>query len=158
MPSSQFYFLVVFTAELAPFSISHSWSNAQAAQSRWHRWLTWVVIFLEASQFTLIVFLSGLSISYGYTGDLLLVWTTILAACGSLHHWRSLPPVLTRGLGFGSGAHPWGFVQLFPVCALLTLSWCGYHKPSHSGTSTVTIAHRSRSWPRRTRLEKVSSR
>lgn len=32
MPSSQFYFLAVLTAELAPFSISHSSSNPRAAQ------------------------------------------------------------------------------------------------------------------------------
>lgn len=32
MTSSQFYFLAVFTAELAPFSISHSLSNTQAVQ------------------------------------------------------------------------------------------------------------------------------
>lgn len=32
MPSSEFYFLVVFTAELAPFSISYPSSNTQATQ------------------------------------------------------------------------------------------------------------------------------
>lgn len=33
MLSSRFYFLTVFTAELAPFSISYPPSNTQAAQS-----------------------------------------------------------------------------------------------------------------------------
>lgn len=32
MPSSQFYFVAVFTAESAPSSISHSSSNTEAAQ------------------------------------------------------------------------------------------------------------------------------
>lgn len=178
MPSSQFCFLAVFTAELAPFSISHSSSNTRAAQRAYvgtdHFLLTWAVMSLEASQLTLMAFTSRLSISYSYTRDPLLVWTTMLAGCGSLHHWRSPPSVLAPVFGFGSGAHPWGFVQFFPVCAsfgktcflfkenygkdfggLLTLFWCGCHKPSNtepscSGTSTVTIAHRSRSWSRHT--------
>lgn len=33
MPSSEFYFLTVVTAELAPFSLSYPSSNTQAAQS-----------------------------------------------------------------------------------------------------------------------------
>lgn len=172
MPSSQFYFLAVFTAELAPFSISHPSSNTRAAQRAYagtdHLLLTWVVMSLEASQLTVMVFTSGLSTLYSYTGDPLLVGTTMLGGCGSLHHCRS-PPLLAPVLGFGSWARPWGFVRLFPVCdsfgktcflfkenygkdfgGLLTLSCCGYHKPSNtepscSGTSTVTTAHRSRS-------------
>lgn len=164
LPSSQFYFLAVFTAELAPFSSSHSLSNTQAAQRAYvgtdDFLLTWVVVSLEASQLTLMVFTSGQSALCSYTGETLLVWTTMLAGYGSLHHWLS-PPVLASGLGFGSVAHPWGFVQLFPVCdslgrtcflfkensgkdfeRLLRPSWCDYHnpsyaKPSHSGAGTV---------------------
>lgn len=71
MPSSQFYFLAVFTAELGPFSISHSSSNTQAAQRAYvstdDLLLTWVVMSLEASQQMLMVFSSGLCILYSYT-------------------------------------------------------------------------------------------
>lgn len=41
MPSSEFFFLAVSTAELAPFSISYPSSNSQAVQRElfcWHSW------------------------------------------------------------------------------------------------------------------------
>lgn len=105
----------------------------------------------------------------------------MLEGWGSLHHWCPSLSVHVPGLGFGFGAHSWGFVQLsclqqfwenlFLLRGELweglwetyntVLSWLSqsYTKPSYSGTSTVTIVHREQdlAWAYLGR-KKVSSR
>lgn len=122
MPSSQFYFVAVFTAESAPSSISHSSSNTEAAQRAYvgtdDLLLTWAVMSLEANQHMLMVFSSGLPISYSYTGDLLLVWTTTLAGSDSFLSLLALPSFCPH-----SWTWFWVWSTSLGFCAVVPCLW-----------------------------------
>lgn len=97
MPSSWFYFLAVFTAELAPFIISHSSSNTRAAQRAYvgtDDILSGNVLRSQPAQ------VNGFYIwTVSHTVTLVICcWSE---GCGSLHHGHCPPSVLAPALGFG---------------------------------------------------------
>lgn len=148
MLSSEFHFLVVFTAELAPFSISYLPSYARATQSA-YAGTVWVAVSLGATQL-----MWG---SAGLNSHVSRLWSPslVLLSCESSWTW------------FGVWST---FMCSFPICnsfgknlflllgelwerlweiSNTVLSWLpqSYPKPSCCRTSTAPTVHRSRTWP-----------
>lgn len=89
-----------------------------------------------------------------------LVWTAVLAGCGSLHHWCSSPAVQAPEMVLGL-RHVLGVLCSCPVCnsfgktcfffwenygkdfeRLLTLCFCGYHKVTPNPAAVGPALHR----------------
>lgn len=148
MLSSEFYFLAVFTAELAHFSISYPPSNAQTTQSA-YAGTGRVAMSLCATQ--LMWGSAGLNshVNRLWSPSLVLlfcesswtwfgVWSAFLCSCPVCNSFgKNLFLLLGE------------FWERLWETSNTVLSWLpqSYTKPSCCRTSTAPTVHRSRTWP-----------